>query len=86
LSPGAYRTGASTRHETRAHQGVTNLPRTALLQAPTTEQILRLFSLAERHTLLREAKPIQTFPPRLSELQRQTLDLLGVPEHAFLAS
>jgi hypothetical protein len=45
-----------------------------------TEQILRLFSLAERHTLLRDAKPVQFFPPQLTELQRQTLDLLGVPD------
>ena len=43
------------------------------------------FSLAERHTLLRDEKPVQSFPPQLTELQRQTLDLLGVPEHAFLA-
>jgi hypothetical protein len=52
---------------------------------PTTEQILRLFSLAERHTLLRDDKIVQSFPPQLTELQRQTLELLGVPERAFLA-
>lgn len=60
-------------------------PEQRFCKRPTTEQILRLFSLAERHTLLRDAKPIQSFPPQLTELQRQTLDLLGVPERAFLA-
>jgi hypothetical protein len=44
-----------------------------------------LFSLAERHTLLREAKEVQSFPPQLTDIQRQTLDLLGVPADAFLA-
>jgi transposase len=51
---------------------------------PTTEQILRLFSLAERHTLLREDRPVQVFPPELTGIQSQTLELLGVPEAAFL--
>ena len=51
---------------------------------PTTEQILRLFSLAERHTLLRDAKAVQSFPPQLTDIQRQTLELLGVPAKAFV--
>ena len=50
---------------------------------PTTEQILRLFSLAERHTLLRIERPAQVFRPQLTDIQSQTLDLLGVPETAF---
>jgi len=52
---------------------------------PTTEQILRLFSLAERHTLLRSGRITQVFPPELADLQRQVLALLGVPEDAFRA-
>jgi transposase len=59
-------------------------PEQRLCKRPTTEQILRLFSLAERHTLLRDATVVQSFPPLLTELQRQSLDLLGVPAHAFL--
>src|SRR5665213_861793 len=51
---------------------------------PTTEQILRLFSLAERHTLLREDRPVQVFPPELTGIQSQTLELLGVPVKAFI--
>ena len=50
---------------------------------PTTEQILRLFSLAERHRLIDGAHTIQFFDVRFTDLQRQVLSLLGVPEHAF---
>lgn len=53
---------------------------------PTTEQILRLFSLAERHTLLSEGHAVQVFYPELTELQRQVLTLLGVQNHAFRPS
>ena len=51
---------------------------------PTTEQILRLFSLAERHTLLRDERPVQVFLPELTGIQSHTLELLGVPEAVFL--
>jgi len=50
---------------------------------PTTEQILRLFSLAERHRLLHDGKPVQSFDVQFTELQRQVLALLGVSEDAF---
>jgi transposase len=50
---------------------------------PTTEQILRLFSLAERHTLLRDGHTVQVFHTDLTDLQRQVLALLGVPPQAF---
>lgn len=50
---------------------------------PTTEQILRLFSLPERHTLLSEDRAVQTFHPKLTDLQRQVLSLLGVPPSAY---
>jgi hypothetical protein len=50
---------------------------------PTTEQILRLFSLAERHTLLRDGHTVQLFDTELTDLQRQVLTLLGVPLHAY---
>jgi len=53
---------------------------------PTTEQILRLFSLAERHTLLSKDHTVQVFYPDITELQRQVLTLLGVPGHAFRIS
>jgi transposase len=50
---------------------------------PTTEQILRLFSLTERHTLLSGGNAVQVFPPELTGLQRHVLTLLGVPHHSF---
>jgi len=52
---------------------------------PTTEQILRLFSLAERHKLIEGAHTVQVFDVPLTDLQRQVLTLLGVSEHAFRA-
>ena len=58
-------------------------PEQRLCKRPTTEQILRLFSLAERHTLLRGARAVQVFPAELTVLQRQILNLLGVPAEAF---
>ena len=50
---------------------------------PTTEQILRLFSLAERHKLTQDGHTVQVFQVQLTDLQRQLLTLLGVSEHAF---
>jgi transposase len=50
---------------------------------PTTEQILRLFSLAERHQLLQDSKTVQVFDVQFTGLQRQVLALLGVSEDAF---
>ena len=53
---------------------------------PTTEQILRLYSLAERHKLIQDAHTVQVFEVQLTELQRQLLSLLGVAEQAFRPS
>ena len=50
---------------------------------PTTEQILRLFSLAERHTLVSNGRTVQVFNPVLTDLQRQVLTLVGVPHQAY---
>lgn len=50
---------------------------------PTSEQIFRLFSLVERHTLLQNGREVQRFEPDLTELQKQVLALLGVPESAY---
>jgi transposase len=53
---------------------------------PTTEQVLRLFSHAQQHALRRNGRLVQAFPPQLTDLQRQILSLLGVPERAFRPS
>ena len=50
---------------------------------PTTEQILRLYAHAQRHTLIRAGCVIQTFDATLTPRQQQVLELLGVPQHAF---
>jgi transposase len=53
---------------------------------PTFLQIVRLFSLAERHVLRKNETVLQVFPPPLSDLQRQVLRLLGVPAERYLAA
>jgi transposase len=50
---------------------------------PTTEQILRIFSLAARHKLIEGAHTAQVFDVLLTDLQREVLTLLGVSERAF---
>jgi transposase len=60
-------------------------PEARACRRPTTEHILRLFSLAERVTVLAGTKVMRVFPPQLTELQRQVLGLLGVPASAYIA-
>ncbi len=50
---------------------------------PTAEQVLRLFSLLERHRLYQAEKKMQVFSPDLTELQTQVLTLLGVPPSVY---
>ena len=69
-----------------ARQGIGELPiypEQRQCAHPTTEQVLRLFSLAQRHQLLQQGRTVQVFDLKLTELQRQVLALLGVPEHEF---
>lgn len=46
---------------------------------PTTEHVLRLLSHAERHPLTRAGRTVRVFDTGFIPLQRQVLDLLGVP-------
>ena len=48
-------------------------------QRPTAEQILRLFSLTQRHILQHDGESIHTFDPELTDLQRQVLTLRRPP-------
>ena len=50
---------------------------------PTTEQVLRLFSHAERHVLSRAGRLVQSFDAEFTPLQHQVLELLGVPASGF---
>jgi len=61
-------------------------PESRACRRPTTEHVLRLFSLAERVTVLARGEVVRVFPPTLTELQRQVLALLGVPASTYIAS
>jgi transposase len=50
---------------------------------PTTEQIFRLFAHAERLVIVSGERDLRVSPFRLSDLQRQVLRLLGVPQEAY---
>lgn len=51
---------------------------------PTTEQVLRLFSLTQRHRLIDQGgSTVQIFDAELTSLQHQILSLLGVPTQTF---
>lgn len=58
-------------------------PEARACRRPTTEHILRLFSLAQRHTLRDNGASVKVFEPELTELQLQVLKLLGVSITAY---
>lgn len=51
--------------------------------APTANGIFQVFAGLQHHQLRRQDTPIQTFPPELTPLQRQILDLLGISPRTF---
>ncbi|HEX2681149.1 MAG TPA: IS1634 family transposase, partial [Candidatus Dormibacteraeota bacterium] len=58
-------------------------PEQRACRRPTTEQVLRLFAHAERHTLHVDTLELKCFEPELSDLQQHILGLLGVPLEAY---
>lgn len=50
---------------------------------PATEQVLRLFSYAERRLLSRAGRVVQSSAAELTPLQRPLIDLLDVPASGF---
>ena len=58
-------------------------PEARACRRPTTEYILRLFSLAERISVTAAGEVVRASPPDLTELQRHVLNLLGVPLTAY---
>ena len=46
--------------------------------APTAERVFDIFAPLQTHTLLKERRKIRTFPPRLTELQKEVLELLEI--------
>jgi transposase len=62
---------------------LTLYPEERKTQRPTAEQVLRLFSLTQRHVLQHDGHYVRSFEPELTDLQRQVLHLLGVPNSAY---
>lgn len=60
-------------------------PEARACRRPTTEHILRLFSLAERISTLNGKDVVRVFPPQLTELQRTVLGLLDISAATYLA-
>jgi transposase len=54
-------------------------------KAPTAARVFDLFADTTRHRLLRDGQIVQTFEPQLSDLQLQLLELLDVPDAAYLS-
>ena len=53
------------------------------MQPPQHRASVRLFSLTQRHTLRCGERVLRVFDPELTDLQRQVLQLLGVPEASY---
>jgi transposase len=72
------------------HQSITELAlyhegRTS--KAPTAARVFDLYAETARHHLTsQDGTIVQVFEPELDDLQRQVLDLLGVPEDAYLST
>jgi hypothetical protein len=50
---------------------------------PTAEQILRLYSLTQRHLITHHNDVLHAYEPELTPIQQQVLDLLGIPESRY---
>jgi transposase len=60
-------------------------PEERVCHRPTCEQVFRLFSITQRNALMLDGKVVRVFDPQLTPLQRQVLDLLGIPSGAYRA-
>lgn len=54
-------------------------------RSPTARKIFDAFAALQRHRLWNDGALERIFEPKLSSLQRQLLDLLGLPEAVYLA-
>jgi len=73
-------------HRAMAREGLDELPlypEERTTRRPTAEQILRLFSLLERHRLYQQGTEVTVFQPHLTDLQVQVLSLLEVPPSVY---
>jgi hypothetical protein len=56
-------------------------------KAPTAPRVFDLFADTARHHLTsQDGELVQIFEPDLNDLQRQVLDLLGIPQDAYLSA
>jgi transposase len=55
-------------------------------KAPTAARVFDLYADTTRNHLTRDGEIVQVFEPDLTPLQRQVLDLLGVPHTAYLSA
>ncbi len=73
-----------------AREGVTELAlyhEQRASKAPTAARVFDLFAETARHHLTsQDGETVQIFEPELNHLQRQVLDLLGVPQDAYLSA
>jgi transposase len=60
-------------------------PELRACEAPSAERIFTVLADLTRHELHRDGKLVQTFEVKLTPLQHQILDLLGVPGTAYTA-
>jgi hypothetical protein len=55
-------------------------------KSPTAARVFDLFAETTRHHLTSQGDVVQVFEPKLNDLQRQVLDLLGIPHDAYLST
>jgi transposase len=67
----------------RELRGIPLYPELRNCPAPATARVLEIFDDLQRHYLVRAGEVVQVFEPELSELQRQVIELLGVPDTAY---
>lgn len=73
-------------HRAMARENIDELPlypEERMTRRPTSEQLLRLFSLTQRSRLFRAEQQLQVFHPQLTDLQTHVLQLLDAPPDAF---
>ena len=63
--------------EERKLEEIPLYPESRMCKRPTARRLFELFSGAQGHVLKKDDQIVQTFPPELTELQNQILDLLG---------
>jgi transposase len=72
-----------TAMESTGTEMVALYPEERACRAPTAARVLDVFADAIRHRLMRGPDIVQDFDPKLSPLQLEVLDLLGVPHGAY---